>query len=135
MTHRIDKIEGIGPVYRRKLEAVGVHTTDDLLMRCGAAAGRTQVAREAGLREAQLLKWVNKADLMRLNGVGGEYSHLLEAAGVDTVRELKGRVPEKLHERMTTLNETKKLSRRTPALGDVSNWIMAAQHMEPRVFH
>ncbi len=31
------------------------------------------------------------ADLMRIKGVGEEYSELLEAAGVDTVKELRNR--------------------------------------------
>jgi hypothetical protein len=37
---RIDKIEGIGPVYRGKLEAVGTGATDALLAQCGERDGR-----------------------------------------------------------------------------------------------
>jgi hypothetical protein len=33
---------------------------------------------------------------MRINGVAGQFSELLEAAGVDTVKELKHRVPANL---------------------------------------
>ncbi len=40
-----------------------------------------------------MLKWANMADLMRIRGVGEEYSELLEAAGVDTVKELKTASP------------------------------------------
>jgi predicted flap endonuclease-1-like 5' DNA nuclease len=134
-TNRVDTIEGIGPVYRGKLAAIGINTTDDLLERCGSAFGRQTIAASTGLRANQLLKWVNMADLMRLSGVGGEYSHLLEAAGVDTVKELKARVPEHLHEKLASVNEMKKLARRTPALHDVSRWVAAAQMMEARVFH
>ena len=39
----------------------------------------------------KILKWVNMADLYRIKGVGSEYSELLEAAGVDTIKELRNR--------------------------------------------
>ena len=38
-----------------------------------------------------ILEWVNHADLWRINGVGSEYSDLLEAAGVDSPAELAQR--------------------------------------------
>ena len=135
MTTRVDTIEGIGPVYRGKLEAAGIPTTEALLEQCGAPEGRRRVAEMTGLRPAQLLRWVNIADLMRLNGVGKEFSQLLEAAGVDTVRELKMRQPETLCAKLTEVNEAKRLARRSPALHDVARWVAAAASMEPRVFH
>jgi predicted RecB family nuclease len=130
---RIDMIGGIGPVYRRKLEAVGIPTTDALLERCGASAGRKAVAAETGIRETMLMKWTNKADLMRLNAVSGEFYPLLEAAGVRSVRELKHRNAEALHERLANLNEARKLARRTPERFDVWNWVNVAQRLEPKV--
>jgi predicted flap endonuclease-1-like 5' DNA nuclease len=132
---RIDKIEGIGPVYRAKLEAVGISTTAALLAQCGERDGRKMIASASGLREAQLLKWVNIADLMRLDGVGKEFSQLLEAAGVDTVRELKTRVPETLCAKLAEVNLMKRLARRTPALHDVNGWVSEAKDMDARVFH
>ena len=94
MSYRIDEIEGIGKTYAGKLAAAEIRRTDDLLEKCGSAAGRREVARTTGLSEAQLLEWTNMADLMRISGVGEEYSELLEAAGVDTVKELKQRRPD-----------------------------------------
>lgn len=135
MTTAVNKIDGIGPVYRGKLETAGIATTEALLEQCGTRDGRRRVAFATGLRESQLLKWVNAADLMRLNGVGKEYSQLLEAAGVDTVRELKMRNPDMLHAKLTEVNTVKHLARRSPALHDVAGWITAASTMEPRVFH
>jgi predicted flap endonuclease-1-like 5' DNA nuclease len=135
MTYRIDKIEGIGPVYRAKLEAVGIGTTDALLAQCGERDARRMIAAASGLREAQLLKWVNIADLMRLNGVGKEFSQLLDAAGVDTVRQLRMREPETLCAKLGEINTMKRLARRTPALQDVHQWVSEAKEMEPRVFH
>jgi hypothetical protein len=63
------------------------------------------------------------ADLMRISGVGEEYSELLEAAGVDTVKELKHRNAENLAETLREVNEVKKLTRQVPAANQVARWI------------
>jgi hypothetical protein len=49
------------------------------------------------------------ADLMRISGGGEEYSELLEAAGVDTVKGLKQRKAENLAARMEEVDGAKKL--------------------------
>ena len=132
--NRIDTIKSIGQPHSTKLEAAGITTTDALLEHCGSAAGRKTIATKTGIGEDMLLKWVNNADLMRLNGVEAEFSPLLEAAGVETVIELKGRLPDKLHAKLTEVNAAKKLAPRTPALQDVQAWIASAQTAQPRVF-
>ena len=53
-----------------------------LLAECGGAKGRKTLAEKTGLSEARLLSWVNMADLIRVSGIGPEFSELLEAAGV-----------------------------------------------------
>ena len=67
-----------------------------------------------GISEPQLLKWANMADLMRINGVGSEFSKLLEAAGVDTVKELRTRNAENLAGKMRRVNAAHRLTRATP---------------------
>ena len=87
----IEEIEGVGPAYAKKLRAAGVRSTDALLKKGGAKKGRDALADATGFSSATILEWVNRADLMRVKGVGSEYSDLLEAAGVDTVKELRNR--------------------------------------------
>jgi predicted RecB family nuclease len=77
-----------------------------------------------------ILAWVIRADLMRVPGVGEEYSDLLELAGVDTVKELRRRSPENLHQKMQEVNEQRKVVRRVPALSEVTAWIEAANEIE-----
>ena len=135
MNYRIEDIEGIGPVYAGKLAAAGIRKTGDLLAKCGSAKGRREVAKETGLDEAQLLKWANMADLMRISGVGEEYSELLEAAGVDTVKELKHRNAENLTAKMAEVNAARKLVRQLPSVKRVTSWVEQAKSLEPMISH
>ncbi len=82
----LEEIEGIGPVYGEKLRAIGITTVDKLLERCAGKQGRVAVARETGIDEKSILTWTNHADLFRIQGIGPQFSELLEEAGVDTVK-------------------------------------------------
>ena len=135
MGYKIEEIEGVGPAYAEKLSAAGIATTDDLLDKCASKAGRTSTAETTGLSEKLLLKWANMADLMRISGVGEEYSELLEVAGVDTVKELRNRNAENLAAKMAEVNEEKKLTRTVPSQSQVEKWIEQAKGLDPLITH
>ncbi|MEZ5670476.1 MAG: DUF4332 domain-containing protein [Alphaproteobacteria bacterium] len=135
MSYSILDIEGIGPANGKKLKAAGIATTAALLKRCGSAKGRKEAAGATGFSEAQLLKWANMADLMRVRGVGEEYSELLEAAGVDTVKELRNRKAENLAARMGEVNAAKKLVRQLPSVKQVTRWVEHAKTLDPAISH
>jgi predicted flap endonuclease-1-like 5' DNA nuclease len=132
-TYPIEDIEGIGTVFAARLRAAGIGSTTQLLAACGSAKGREQTAAATSLSEKQLLKWTNMADLMRIKGVGEEFSELLEAAGVDTVKELKHRIPENLAARMAEVNAKRKLTRRVPTVEQVGEWVAQAGVLEPAI--
>lgn len=135
MSYPVEEIEGIGPVYGKKLAPAGIKTTGALLKLCCDRKGRKKVAQETGLTEAQLLKWANMADLMRIKGIGPEFSELLEAAGVDTVKELRNRKPENLAAKMAEVQKAKKLTRVAPSASQVAGWIEAARQLDPVITH
>ena len=135
MAYKIQEIEGIGPAYEEKLAVVSITTTDDLLKLCCDAKGRKEVAERTGISESQLLKWANMADLMRISGIGSEYSELLEAAGVDTVKELRNRRPDNLAIKMKEINEQKKLTRAVPSEKTISTWVEQAKKLDPKISH
>jgi predicted flap endonuclease-1-like 5' DNA nuclease len=132
---KIIEIEGVGERYAGKLANAGVKTVERLLVVAGPVAGRQQLAQSVGVDDARVLEWVNRADLMRVRGVGSEFSDLLEAAGVDSPVELARRNAENLHERMLEVNAARKLTRRTPALSQVQRWIDHAKTLQRAVFH
>ena len=126
----IEKIEGIGPTYAASLKKADVRTTGALLKKGASKRGREELARKTGLSEVLILEWVNRADLMRVRGVGEEYSDLLEAAGVDTVKELRRRNPGNLLASMVKVNTKMRLVRRLPTEAMVERWVEHAQNLE-----
>jgi predicted flap endonuclease-1-like 5' DNA nuclease len=128
-------IEGIGSTYAATLKEAGLETTGDLLAAAGPAAGRRELATKTGLAESQILEWVNHADLMRISGVGSEYSDLLEASGVDSVPELARRNPANLLAKLTEVNGERSLVRRLPSADDVEAWVAEAKTLAPAVSH
>lgn len=135
MSYKIEEIEGIGPTYGEKLTAAGIKTTEDLLAHCGTAPGRQKAAGATGLSEGQLLKWANMADMMRIKGIGPQFAELLEASGVDTVKELRTRNAENLATKMAEVNEVKNLTNAVPAMATITGWIDQAKTMDPTITH
>lgn len=127
--YKIIDVEGIGPVYAEKLLAVGITDTDILLEKCAKPAGRKALADETGISPKLILTWTNHADLIRINGIGPQFAELLEAAGVDTVKELKHRKPENLQPKLVEINEEKNLVGRVPALKEVERMIAEAAEL------
>ncbi len=111
MAYNIVDIEGIGPSHGAKLEAAGVKTTDQLLAQAGSAKGRSELAARTGIAEGNIPRWVNHADLMRISGIGPQFAELLEASGVDTVKELRHRSAVNLAAKATEINEQKELTK------------------------
>ncbi len=129
----ISKIEGISPVIENKLKEQGITTAGTLLDMCGSAQGRKQLSNSTGLAEDLILGWLNRADLIRISGVGEEYSDLLEQAGVGTVKELRRRDPGNLHKAMLVTNNEKHLVRRVPSLNRVKCWVEEAMNLPIKI--
>ncbi|OYY57038.1 MAG: hypothetical protein B7Y53_00470 [Halothiobacillus sp. 28-55-5] len=96
-------------------------------------AARKQWADKAGMPTQEILTLANRADLSRINGVGGAFSDLLEAAGVDTVKELAHRRADNLHQKMLEVNAEKKLTMREPTPAQVEDWIAQAKTLGGKI--
>lgn len=130
-SYSIEAIEGIGKSYGKKLSKVGIKTTKALLDRAATPKGRKALADATGIDDGRILKFANLADLMRVRGVAVQYSELLEAAGVDTVKELRNRKPANLQAAMAEVNGKKRLVRAVPSLSAVTKWVAEAKAMKP----
>lgn len=129
MAYKVIDIEGVGASYAEKLTAAGVVTTAQLLDKCATPAGRKALAEETGISDKLILKWANHADLFRVKGVGPQFAELLEAAGVDTVKELAHRKAENLAAKMEEVNAEKKLVRRVPVVSEVQKMVDFAKEL------
>ena len=133
MAYKIDQIEGIGEAYASKLEAAGIKTTDDLLAKCASRKGREEVAEKTGISPKLILKWTNHADLFRIKGVAGQFAELLEAGGVDTVKEFRHRVAANLQPKLVEINDAKNLCNRVPSVSELEKMIAQAKELEPKL--
>lgn len=133
MGYKIIDVEGIGEVYAAKLNEAGVQTTEDLLEKCACKKGRVAMAEATGISEKLILKWTNHADLFRIKGIAGQFAELLEAAGVDTVKEFRHRVPANLQPKLVEVNEAKNLCNRVPAVSELEKMIAQAKELEPLI--
>ena len=133
---KIEEVEGIGPVYAEKLSAAGVSSADDLLEKGAKPGGRKDLEAATGIAHSLILEWVNHVDLMRIKGVGSEYSDLLEAAGVDSPAELANRNAGNL---ATTVQEVVAarpgIVRRIPTEGELQGWIDQSKKLPKVVEH
>jgi predicted flap endonuclease-1-like 5' DNA nuclease len=132
---QIEDIEGVGPQYAEKLRAADIASVEKLLESGATAKGRDELSVQTGISSKLILTWVNHADLFRIKGVAGQFSELLEAAGVDTVPELAQRNAENLQLALAKTNDEKHLAKTTPSLTQVTNWIAEAKNLPKVVQH
>lgn len=133
MSYKIEEIEGIGPVFGEKLGKAGIKNTDDFLDICSSPKGRKKVAEDTEITSKLILRWANLADLMRISGIGPQFSELLEASGVDTVKELRHRRADNLSAKMAEVNAEKNLAKSSPAESVVADWIEKSKTTEPKI--
>jgi len=129
-------VEGIGPAYADKLVAAGIINTDDLLSAGATRAGREKIAEASGISGHLILAWVNKVDLMRVPGVGPQYSDLLEMAGVDSPAELAQRNAANLAQTVQEAVAARPGTvRHIASEAEIAEWIEAAKSMPKVVEH
>ena len=129
MDYKVIDIEGVGPVFAEKLQAVGIAKASQLLEKCAKPAGRKALSEEADIADHLILKWANHCDLFRIKGVGPQFAELLEAGGVDTVKEFGHRVAANLEKKLIEVNEQRHLTRRVPSVKELERMIAQAKEL------
>lgn len=127
---KLEEIEGIGPVFAKRLRGTGVRSIKGLLEKGMNPNGRRQIASAVHTTPGMVLEWVNRADLFRVKGVGEQYSDLLEKSGVDTVVELAKRQPAALYNSLMKVNQSKNLVGKPPTEKQVAGWVKNAKTLK-----
>src|SRR6185437_3301484 len=133
MSYPLTDIDGIDGEAATILKSVGIRSTGRLLEAARTVRGRKMLAIKTGFDEKQLLCWANVADRMRVRGIRKEYAELLQAAGVDTVKELKYRNPSNLAKAMADANRKRKMVTMLPSAKVVGNWIKNAKMLQLKI--
>jgi len=133
MTYPITDIDGIDAEAAVILKSVGIRSTGRLLEAAQTVRGRKMLSIKTGFDEKQLLAWANVADRMRVRGISKEYAGLLQAAGVDTVKELKYRNPSNLARAMADANKRRKMVTMLPSEKVVGHWIENAKKLQIKI--
>ena len=133
MTYPITAIADIDADEAEALKSVGIRTTEKLLEAAKSPKGRKLLAARTQLDEKSLLRWANIADKLRIKGMGKEYACLLCEVGVDTVKELRYRNPERLAQAMAEANRKRKLVRLLPSVNLVTRWVDGARKLQAKI--
>lgn len=135
MSDPLSKIKGMTPEIQAKLEAEGIKTAQQLLDHAQTEKARATLAHTLGTTPHVLKEFANRADLMRLKGVGGDLANLLEEAGVNSCKELQHRKAENLHKALVELQAKNKIAHHVPNVEHVAEWIVEAKalsHTSPQ---
>ena len=130
ISHKIEKIEGIGKSLGNKIRKTGVKTTKDLLKTCSTKTGFQQVVEATKVPEDTVTQWVSMADLMRIPSVDGQISELMLASGIKSPEVLAKANAIALADEMATINRREKkipTSIELPNAGKISEMIKAAK--------
>jgi hypothetical protein len=133
MTYPLTDIDGIDGEAAVIFKSVGIRSTGRLLEVARTVRGRKMLAVKTGFEEKRLLCWANVADRMRIKGIRKEYAELLQAAGVDTVKELKYRNPANLAHAMREANKKRKMVALLPSEKVVGHWIESARKLPLKI--
>lgn len=112
-----------------KLHKGKIETTEQLLDKGAKAKDRQALAKATGLKPAELLVLVQRADLLRIKGVGSEMVLLFEAAGVKSTADLITKDPATLTAAMDKANKTAKISEKPPTEPQLVDWIAQAKKL------
>ncbi|MCF6346017.1 MAG: DUF4332 domain-containing protein [Thiomicrorhabdus sp.] len=128
-TYDIEEIEGIGQGFGKRLRSIEIETTADLLACSETLEKRELISKAAKVETLVVNKWVSMADLIRIPGIRGQFSELLEASGIESVKHLAQQNAKVLTEKMIEVNAREHRTRVNPKENMVSEWIESAKKL------
>ena len=129
MHDSMSKLKELQPEVKTKLASQGIRTTTQLLEHTRTEMQCAELAHEVGTTLVAIKELANRADLMRLHGVGGDFSNILVGVGVTSCKELRHCIPEKLHTQLEKISTDKRIGHRVPTLAQTTQWIIEAKEL------
>jgi predicted flap endonuclease-1-like 5' DNA nuclease len=127
-------IKGVGRRYAALLHDRGhIDSVQELLAEGATPQGRAELHSQTSLSPKLILRWVQLADLMRVEGVGSDDSQLLLDAGITSASELAIQDPKALLKELSRVKEEQGSVRGLPRLEQLADWIRKASELETLV--
>ena len=119
---KIIEIEGIGEKYAKTLEKAGIVEVENLVpltwRELKELAGKTKISLKL------LEKWQDQAEIMEIKGIGPEYSEVLNRVGIDSIKELAYRNPQKTLDKIVDFDKKQPdVIRKIPKVEEITDWI------------
>lgn len=133
LSYPLEEVKGMSKQDADALRKAGCSDTEAFLEACRTPAGRRNLAADTGISGDDLLDLANRADLMRVSGIGEKYGDLLEITGVDTVPELAQRNPKNLAQMLEEANTKHGLVKALPSVSQVEDWVGQAKKLDRRL--
>jgi hypothetical protein len=129
----VEEIEGIGKGFGQRLRADGIASVEQLLELCTTDDGVARISRSADVDEHTARSWGIMADLMRVGGLGGQWSELLWRCGITSVQTMAQQEVAPLMTRMAEVNKEEHRVAELPGEHRVAKFIEEAGRLEPKL--
>ncbi|MFX1391735.1 MAG: DUF4332 domain-containing protein [Promethearchaeota archaeon] len=124
----IIEIEGIGEKYAKILEKEGLANVEDLIPLTWREI--KELAEKTKISPKLIDKWQEQAELMKINGVGPEYSEVLNKVGIDSIKELSYRTAQSTLDKIVEFDKKQPdVIRKIPKVEDLTSWITQANDL------
>jgi predicted flap endonuclease-1-like 5' DNA nuclease len=126
----IEDIQGVGPVYGKKLRKLGITNHQAFAEATGTVEQVQQLATQLGVPFKVVQGWAAQVALMEVKGIGPRAAALLDAIDVHTLDELATADPAALAEKVGIANAFEpRFLDNTPGLTTVTAWVAQAKEI------
>ena len=127
MSYKLSELKGVSASLANSLAALGINDTNEFLLATVDPAELKTLAKKLGISENVLAALFNRADLLRVPGIGPAYTELLNNAGINSVADLRAAGPG-LYDQLVKASETLGV-KGVPKPAEVNAWVNAAKEM------
>jgi hypothetical protein len=121
----LEYLYGISDSDVRRLRAVGIHHTNQLLHRTSLEIDRKRLSKKTGITTERLFEFVNQCTVLEVSGME-RWIDLMRRLGITSMKDLRAQDASQLHSRLV---EAIGLAG-APGLTDVQYWISQASGLD-----
>ncbi len=125
MYRTLEYLRGISDSDVRRLRAVGIQHTNQLLHKTSLEVDRQRISKRTGITTERLLEFAHQCTLMEVSGMQ-RHLQIVRRFGVETVKELRAQDADELHAKLV---DAVGLAG-APSHSDVQYWISQATGLD-----